>query len=282
MATQRKQSSLEAFSAGVVGVYEDIPEDAYHAHAAISNSGLSRINKSLAHFRYGGSSPSTDAQVFGRAFHAMCEDPKTFSDRYTVFNGDRRSSAGKEAYARAVEQYGENIIKAADYEAIFAMRRSMLSKDVTRRLVEMQGQNELSLLWDGLGPLAKSRFDKYVGPAGLIIDFKTTRDASPKAFSRAIYQFGYHRQAAFYLEAARSLGMPAERFIILAVEKTPPYACAAYELQDEALSAGMGEILTLMDAYKTALETDTWPDYPDEITMVNLPAWAYSEEYEDE
>ncbi len=69
--------------------------------------------------------------------------------------------------------------------------------------------------------------------------YKTCRDASPSGFKKAIRNFSYHQQAAFYLDAAASAGLTeVDRFQFLAIQKSHPYPYAVYELSDEAIEYG--------------------------------------------
>jgi len=276
MASTRSES--DSFLRGVEGVYRNIPEGVYHGKDdAISNSGLGRIKRSPAHFKFGGGSGSSDALMFGRAFHSALLTPHEFEMNYVTFDGDRRTTAGKEAYAKMIQLHGDSVMKAGDMETILAMRLAGYMNPVAKGLLEAKGECELSILWNCEGVLAKSRIDKYLEADGILMDLKTTRNAHPEAFSKSIYQYGYHRQAAFYLYAARVMGLVAHRFIFVAMEKEPPYGVAVYELTQEALAAGLTEALDLIATYRTCLETNTWPSYGSDIISVDLPSWAYSE-----
>ena len=224
----------------------------------------------------------TDALLFGRAFHSANLTPKAFEDDYRVFNGDRRTSAGKADYAAMVQQHGENILTQGDLETILAMRLSAHLNPSAKALLTADGDTEVSILWNCEGARAKARIDKYLPVDGTLVDLKTTRNASPGAFSKSIYQYGYHRQAAFYLYAARTMGLLAKRFLFVAIEKEAPYGVAVYELTDEALDAGLREALGLIEIYKECLATGRWPSYGSEIISVDIPNWAYEEAGDEE
>lgn len=276
-----KQDSA-TFLRGEPGVYRSVSDSVYHAFPAISNSGLGKIRRSPAHYKYGEGKEATDALIFGRAFHSAIGTPADFEKDFVTWEGDRRTTAGKEAYAKLVEKHGENLIKTADLTAILAMRGALMENPVAKSLMDMAGEPELSILWDCEGVLAKSRIDKYVAKDGLLVDWKTTRNAHPEAFAKSVYQYGYHRQAAFYLWAARAMGLKADRFLFVAIEKEPPYGNGVYELSDAALRSGLAEVIDLIGVYKTCLETNTWPSYGTDIITLDLPAWAAEESLDDQ
>ena len=66
------------------------------------------------------------------------------------------------------------------------------------------------------------------------IDLKSTQDSSPGAIEKSIYQWGYHRQAVWYRRALRAVGMNAQAFALMFVEKTPPYVVTAANVAEAA------------------------------------------------
>lgn len=282
--------NADLFLKNKLGVYGGIPEDVYHAKSdAISNSGLGRIKRSPAHFKFGGEGGQSDALLFGRAFHAALLTPAEFQANYVTFDGDRRTAAGKAQYADLMEKHAGSVMKAGDMDTILQMRLSAMENPVAQSLLSVPGDPELTILWNCEGVLAKSRIDKYIDKrneyggdhemtgGGILVDLKTTRNAHPDAFSKSIYQYGYHRQAAFYLYAARTMGLTAHRFVFIAIEKERPYGVAVYELTQEALSQGLSEALDLVAVYRTCLASNQWPAYGTDIIEVGLPTWAQEE-----
>lgn len=147
---------------------------------------------------------------------------------------------------------------------------------------------QVSIVWDeilesaplGFGHPAnkllscKSRLDGLCEPMGLIIDLKTTTDATPEAFTRQLFNLGYHLQAAMYLRACKAHGIEVEDYVIIAAEKDPPNSVACYRLRDSAIAVGDREITRLMDVYHHCLKTNTWPSYPEQVTDIGLPDWV--------
>ena len=73
----------------------------------------------------------------------------------------------------------------------------------------------------------------------LIVDLKTTMDASPDAFARTAANFNYPLQAAYYVDGLQAAGIASPdavtSFVFLVVEKTPPYGVAVYTLPEDAI-----------------------------------------------
>lgn len=269
------------------GVYPGTPMETYHAWDGASNSRLSKLRQSPAHLRAYLVAPpeETAALRHGRAIHAAILEPDDFASRYVAAPEglDRRTKAGKETWDGLLNRFGEGcVLKADEYAMCLAVRDSVHAHQSAGNLLVGPGEIELSCTWkhaqvDGIG--CKARFDRYTPmiAGGAIVDIKTTRDASRREFEKAIFSLGYHRQGAFYLDGAKALGMHAEHFVILAVEKEPPYAVAAYRLTEGAIEAGRDQLEVLLRRYGQCLATDTWPAYPDEVQDIALPPWAWTQ-----
>ena len=88
----------------------------------------------------------------------------------------------------------------------------------------------------------------------MIIDLKTTQDASYNGFMRSVRKYKYHKQAAYYMDAVK-----AYRFIIIAIEKTPPFSINVFELGDDMIDEGRDMYNHELEIYKYCEENDYWP-----------------------
>jgi hypothetical protein len=128
------------------------------------------------------------------------------------------------------------------------------------------GKAEQSFWWDdkATGQRCKCRPDWYQGTT--IVDLKTCQDASPNAFARACATFGYHTQAAHYLN-----GTFAERFVFIAVEKTYPYAVGVYELDAAAMAAGAEQCRIGLQTISDCRAINEWPGYTTTCDTIHSP-----------
>jgi exodeoxyribonuclease VIII len=253
-------------------IIETLPSADYHAHPAVSKSVLDKIAKSPMHARAyldGTREEPTAAMNFGTALHACALEPERFADEYAVFEGDRRTKDGKARYEE-LQARGATIISAADYDAITAMVGQIRQHPVAAGLLQ-DGIAEASVFWNHppTGIECKCRPDWWKREAGMVVDLKTTEDASPEGFARSVAAYRYHVQAAHY-----SAGTKASRFVFIAIEKKPPYAVAVYELDADALTLGHKLRDRDLEQYASCLEFNTWPGYPAEIQTIILPKWA--------
>jgi exodeoxyribonuclease VIII len=97
----------------------------------------------------------------------------------------------------------------------------------------------------------------------LVVDLKTTANASKDEFPRSAAKFGYHIQAAFYsdmmeLATGEELGYD---FFFVAQEKTPPFAFNIFQASPQFLSVGRYEYEILLMLYAWCVENDKWPGY---------------------
>jgi hypothetical protein len=274
------------------GVYPGTGIDAYHKWPCASNSRLSKLLRSPAHLKAYLDEPQDDtaALIMGRAAHSAILEPDSFAKLYgrAPDDLDRRTKIGKQTWDDLLNTFGEGfLLKAADYDASLRMRDSVHAHANAAKLLAGDGDVEFSVVWDAhcYGDekddlvRCKARLDKF-SPAiagGVIVDVKTTRDASPREFERSIFAYGYHRQAALYLDAAQAAGIDAEHFVIIAVEKESPWAVGVYRLTDGAIEAGREQVMKLLKTYAMCEALQSWPAYGEDVKDIAIPTWAWSQ-----
>jgi len=252
-----------------------IPNEEYHASSGISNSALSELKKSPLHYWSKYLAPErppsheTPAMRIGTAVHAAILEPHLFESEYVQApKVDRRTKEGKAAW----EALPEHAVKLSfdEWNQCVKMRESVRSTPVGKRLLS-DGEAEASYYIEYDDILCKCRPDWVTDK--VIVDVKTTDDASSSGFMRSAIKFGYHRQAAWYLDLLNEYGTPKEAFVFCVVEKTAPYAVAWYYATDEMIEAGRRECMELLNTFKHCLSTDRWPGYGDEIQPLKMPEW---------
>jgi hypothetical protein len=194
----------------------------YHADPAISASHLKAVMQSPYHYWSRYINPQrptiepTAAMRLGSLAHCAVLEPDELHNRYAIAP-DRRSNAGK-ALAADMAARGLEAVTEADMALAANMAIAVHQHPYAAALLA-DGKAEQSFWWDdkATGQRCKCRPDWYQGST--IVDLKTCQDASPGGFARACATFGYHTQAAHYLN-----GTFADRFIFIAVEKAYPFA----------------------------------------------------------
>jgi exodeoxyribonuclease VIII len=248
----------------------------YHADPAIGKSMLDALARSPLHYwsRYVAENrvepEPTPAMVLGSAFHALLLERELFEASYIAAPAvDRRTKAGKAAWAE-LEASGKTVLSEDDLAALTGMAASVLAHPAASRLLALPGRAEVSLFYEdpATGLRCKARPD-WLTESGVIVDIKTTQDASPEAFRKSAYNFRYDVQAAHYTSAVLGAG-----FVFIAVEKTPPYAVAVYEADDAVMRSGHARRRDNLERLADCIQRDEWPGYDSTIQPLGVPSWA--------
>lgn len=282
--------SAEAVAARLKpGWYKDVDFDTYVRWDAVNSHLLKGFSRTPAHVRYemlhGGMDP-TDSTERGWLLHLAVLEPERFRAEVTVApKVDRRTKAGKQEWAEFTAAHdGHFVVEDDEYRTTCLMRDSLLAHPTARLLLTGRGVNELSIVWEEreAGVLCKARLDRVteLNEYPVIVDVKTARDASRRAFESQIVKLSYHIQASHYvrgLEAIRPVpaGNPYRRFLFAVVESAPPHLTAVYELAEEALAQAEQDRQRYLRTWRACAESGRFPGYPDGVDLVGLPAWAY-------
>ena len=255
-----------------------IPITEYHQMSELSSSQIRQLLKNPYEFL----NPivkSSQTLDFGSAFHKIVLEPEDFSEEFAVCPTiNRRTKKGKEEYdAFLCQNEGKIILSQEDFTKISQMKQSLMATPAKKLL--QNGVAEMSFFskLEGIG--VRCRPDYYLEDRGIIIDLKTTTDASPDSFSKSCASFGYYIQASFYLDILKSLGYRANNFVFVVVSKVEPFMVGIYELDPIALDFGRSEykraleIYKNIDKYKTPIYKDTKSG--DVVQTITLPNWVF-------
>lgn len=282
------------------GIWPGVPAADYHRWRGASNSRLSDLLRSPAHMREKIEHPRepTDDMALGTAAHACILEPNTFAALYTLAEacagitgkGAPCTNAGKiqaegawwcgvHAKGKTPDADGRAVLAPEVWEQVARMAEAVHAHPAASALLALAGDREVSLVWEDpeTGVRCKGRPDHLAGSSRIVVDLKTTTDASPESFTRSIFNFGYHRQAAHYIAGLAAHEAAVDHYAIIAVEKTPPFGVAVYRLMDDAVEAGRQQLRRLLALWRDCEERGEWPCYPDEITDISLPRWAWAQ-----
>ena len=259
-----------------------ISNDAYHQGPGISRSALMEFKRSPYHYWYKYLNPyyvedsATPAQIFGNALHTFILEPKEFEKQFfTLAKFDKRTKAGAERWKQIQAEQGiKTFLKEEQYQELQQMAESLKKNKLALQLIE-NAQIEQSLFWTDpdTGILCKCRPD-ILRPT-LVADLKTACDGSAWAFSKAIYDYGYHIQAAMIQEALRAIKkIEVTSFWFIVIEKSAPYVVSTYKLDAASLEKGQEDFKALLQHYKSCLETNDWPAYV--AQEISLPNYAFN------
>ena len=255
---------------------EIITNAEYHAiKTHISSTGVRTFRKNKKQFKYSLTNElvkQTKSMADGTAVHAFFLEKDKFHKDFAVKPQDLRlnTKAGKEW---AQEHHNKIIIDSELGNNLYEMEKSFMDSPA-KLIYEIKGKSELSYFWNDIGLVkGKCRPDWISDDGILIVDIKTTTDASPRGFQKSISTWGYHLQLGWYLRGLQKLGLPAEQFIFIAIEKTPPFCVGVYRADRDMINFAMKELDQLMPEIQTAMVSKEFPDYTPEIMSLGLPPW---------
>ncbi len=266
------------------GVYDDVPFEDYLKWDAVHKSNLWILNTDPpAKYRWicDNVRADTEALLIGHATHTAILEPDLFDSRYAVpeEKWDRRTKVGKAAAAEFEKTAaGKTVLTPDQLDQTLKIRDAIWNNPLTNKLLQ-DCVCERSIVWNDhhTGLRCKARIDAW-RKNGLLIDLKTCRSCNPTFFPRDAYKFGYHFQASMYFDGAKSISKePVKGFVLIAVEKTPPYLVAVYEVDEEVLSWGRNQYKFTLMTVKECLEKGEWPGHPPTRQLLELPSWAGTE-----
>jgi exodeoxyribonuclease VIII len=269
-----------------IGVHSGISNEEYHSGPGLSSSGLKLIDRSPLHYwaRYldphREASEPTPALILGTAIHTAILEPDRFGEEYAIAPVvDRRTKDGKAEWQAFLDDCAVNkktAITKDDYDTCARISRAVVAHPLFATFFA-KGAAEQSVYWKDpeTGVLCKCRPDWMVAGAPVMLDVKSTQDASPSAFAKSIFKYGYHISAAWYLEGWRqATGENIDQFIFAAFEKDAPNALAFYQADEAMLQIGRQECQRLLTIYADCLNSNTWPGYEPSVTPLSLPPWV--------
>ena len=262
---------------------EIITNAEYHGRKThLSSTNVRTHKKNKKQFKYSLTHDlikQTKAMADGTAVHAFFLERDKFDTDFVIKPADMRlnTKVGKEW---ALEHQSKIIIDSELGNNLYEMEKSFMDSPA-RLIYDKQGQSELSYFWDDLGLVkGKCRPDWISNDGNIVVDIKTTTDASPRGFQKSIANWGYHLQLGWYIRGLQKLGQPVKEFIFIAIEKTPPFSVGVYRANKEMITYANDEINNLVYDIDESLKSDDFPDYTPEIMDLGLPNWMNPKEPE--
>jgi hypothetical protein len=261
------------------GVYDTLPEADYLTDPAFSASGAKRILPPgcPASFRWEQlhGRPPKPAFDFGHAVHSMVLG---VGEPIVVIDADDWRKKEAKDQRDAAYAAGHVPLLTADHDTAKAAADAVRAHPIAGRLFE-QGTPEQSLFWRDpiYGVNRRARLDWQTTWHGrhTVVDLKTCVSADPGAIGKAVTNYRYHQQQAFYLDALDAYGIRDAGFLFVFVEKDPPHLVTVCELEPDAVALGRDRNDLALALYADCLERDVWPSYADGVARIELPGWAY-------
>lgn len=226
----------------------------------LSYSSLKEFMKSPAHFiAYKNRLFKESAAMrLGTAVHAALLEPDKFKSDYDTTPLRKGTKAHKELDGSKIW------LNNSDWATVNGIKRQLKKNVEAADLLESCKQREIEVK----GYVNGIPFRGFVDAMSedIIVDVKTTQDASPDGFSRSVYNFSYHLQAAIYMELTG-----AKQYYIIAIESSSPYSVVIYKLSQDAMDSGYAMLQRGIDSFKNWDGSET--GYKNNV-ILDLPRWA--------
>jgi hypothetical protein len=247
------------------GIYDDIDIKDYHENREIvSSTGLKQAKKSTRNFVWY-VIHGTERKLtfdFGNAFEVALMDAvngtkdfeettavlptKTWTEEALAVNPALVSPKASKTYKELEQAFLEENqdkylipdVGSESKEWIDHMVYSCKSNPTIFKL--LQGTTyQKSLVWTDpeTGVKCKTRPDICMVKKNVVLDIKTTIDASPRGFAKQVANMDYPLQAVMQCQGCLHTGLMPEinKYFWLAVEKSAPFNVALYELTQDDL-----------------------------------------------
>lgn len=282
---------------------EGVPYEEYDKIVGLRASGLKHLKRSPAHYIADKENPRepSDEMNFGKLFHSAMENPEKFLDLmvveplFTGFTKDGKESAQSgEAKQKKKEWYAALskeaiVIPAKNHSQLVGMVHAVRKHKIVGNMIKDGVRETTVVVTDpATGQPLKCRPD-VIAVKGYLIDYKTTRDASPSFFLNQIFSDRgtspfYVLGAAHYTHCARIAQVArGESFVFVAIEKTPPFGIMVYPLDRGQLEVGESHRAPLTRRFANCVQSGEWPSYDQKAFPTEIPEYVKWPDYvEDE
>ncbi len=271
------------------GIYYDVTDADYRALDAVNQSQLKMFAKSARAAKYATEFPrDSSAFKLGRAADTLLFKPAEFDELFVEYAGsylkdgktwtENRSGAGWAAFKKEHEGKRQILTDDEAKEARCIARACHQHQVAAGLLVD--GKAHTVVLWNDelTGLLCKAQLDYWQPDAMRVNDVKTARDVEPRAWGAASFKFGYHVQAAFYIDGlSTALDLAPEDFTFtdIAIEKSMYPDVVCYEVSRELIAYGRHQYRGWIQRYAKCKESGHWPGIAETSFMTTeTPAWV--------
>lgn len=290
-------------TAKIVSVKTD--PDVYFAHNpggnqrggkdyVMSRSDLMEFFHCPNRWRKGYKNLPSDAKDYGSLLDCYLLDKNRFDSKYSVapdeyYNENKGMDMPWNYNAKFCKEWraeelakGKVSIKEGDMDGCRAAGRTMLDDKIinsllkdsdTQVMIEAEWHSKsgrkipLKALLD-IVPKKGTMYEQH------ICDLKTCRSASPEKWSREVFNYGYHVQAAFYIDMYyAATGESRDWFAHILQESYEPYEIGRRLISEDFIEIGREKYESAMALYCDCLKSDKWPGY-DDVNRNNIGGFS--------
>jgi hypothetical protein len=265
-------------------VVRDLPHEQYLRHPALSASGAKTLIRAggPARFRHEQEHgrPPRDQFDVGHAAHAAVLG--VGPELVVIDAPDWRTKAAQTQRDLARAE-GKVPVLVSTAQQVADMANALRADPLASRVITAgRGEPEVSLFWHDPEHDVdrRGRVDWLREPVDgrlILVDYKTCASADPDALARAVVNYGYHMQAAWYRDLIVGLGLASSvPFLFVFQETAAPYLINVVELDGPTLQMGADLNQRALEVFARCTREDVWPGYTAAgITHLSAPAWAH-------
>lgn len=257
------------------GIHNGVSERDYHAADAISKSLLWDFAPSPWRWKNAPPKEETGAMRWGSLVDCLLLTPGAVTENFVISPyADFRSKEAREW--RDTET--RTVIKHEDLEEATIAALRIREHGIAGSIVAASS-SQVSCMAEIGQERYKARIDLVPADSepfygDWLFDLKTTESLAD--LGRTVGNWGYHVQAAFYLDIHKFLtGEERERWGFIFQCSKAPYEVAVVELDRRDIEAGRKWYQDAVALWRRCVETGNWPSpWEDEIKVISRPHWA--------
>lgn len=255
-----------------------------HPEFVMSGGDLSEFARCPHRWRMGYRDGETRFTEWGQLIDCLLLTPQDFEKRFAVrpetYTNEKKEVKPWNGNANVCKEWleihaGSPIVKPDELlKARAAVKLIEDDPQLAACVLDSRKQVMLTGFYDdketGLRIPIKSLLD-LVPPSGYLADLKTCTNASPRAWTKHVFEFGYHHQAARHLDLWNAAHKDTRNeFRHIVQESFPPFEIGKRMLSAEFVSHGRDSYVKALKRYAQCLKRDEWPGYdcPDNNTDI--------------
>lgn len=239
--------------------------------APVSKSLLWDFNASPFKWRHSSGKESTRAMDLGTLIHSAILTPLADIASLSPY-ADFRTKAAQE-WRDDQKAMGRIIATDADIRAASGCEQ-VFAEDYAQRF-NVGYKSEVAVFAEIGATQIKGMIDLVPDDLDCLVDLKTTaKVGSTHDILRTITNYGYHWQAALYLDLWNAAtGENRDRFIFCFIETSEPYETAWIELSSDFIELGRAGYMNALSKWQACCATGIFPRQHEGITVLQKPAY---------
>lgn len=287
LATAAAEAAAGRITITEPGMYE-MTNAEYHADPvpgfSLSSSGARKLIAPscpalFKHERDNPRPPSENLEL-GSAAHTVVLGK---GDQIVVVDAPDWRTKDARAQRDAARAEGKIPLLPDDFAIVQAMAAQLRAHEFAGKLLASNaGAPERCLFWRDGNIMRRAMLDWLRDPKPnrrtIVTDYKTACAADEESFAKAMHNYGYHQQAAWYLDGVEALGLTGNGeppvFLFIVQEKKAPYLVNVVQPDPDSLAIGRHLNREAIASYRECMASGIWPGYGTEPKMVSLPPYV--------